>query len=60
MFVESIVCLANQLSVKTSLTNSRFVASDKNNRVPHRIKREGDSPNATRSIETKFFHVGMP
>ena len=60
MRIEAFVRLLDQLLVETSFTDTRFVASDKQDGLSLGVKGQRDPPDSASGGEAKLLHVGMP
>src|SRR5487761_786809 len=59
MAIETLVSFPNQLPVEALLTETRFIARHKQDRLALGIEGEGYSPFTIRRAEAQFFHVGV-
>ena len=59
MRIKPFISFLDQLSVKPFFTNTRFVASHKQNRLALGIKGKSDPPYTVFGLKAKLLHVGM-
>ena len=60
MRVEPLVCLGDELLIKSLLASARLVTGNEENGFALWIEGKSDAPNTARCNETKLLHVGVP